>query len=137
MSEQKKLYRNTQKRVIGGVCAGLGDFLNIDPLLIRIIFILLALNGIGLMAYFVMWLVIPAQDSAESGDEAIRANLEDMTSRARDIFGSTSGQAMIGGILIAFGIVFLIKMFVPAIPDGIFWPVVLIVVGVGILIRRA
>jgi len=62
MDEPKKLYRNTAEGMIGGVCAGLGDYLNADPTLIRLLFVFLALSGTaGFWIYLVMWLVVPAR----------------------------------------------------------------------------
>lgn len=62
MDEPKKLYRNTTEGMIGGVCAGLGDYLNADPTLIRLLFVFLALSGTaGYWIYLVMWLVVPAR----------------------------------------------------------------------------
>ena len=62
MNEPKKLYRNTDQQMIGGVCAGLADYLNTDVTLIRLLFVFLALSGTaGLWIYLVMWLVVPAR----------------------------------------------------------------------------
>ncbi len=55
----KKLYRSKTDQKIAGVCAGLGDFLNIDPTIIRVIWVLVALCGAGVLAYIVCALVIP------------------------------------------------------------------------------
>lgn len=56
----KKIYRDGEKRVFGGVCSGLGHYFNIDPVWIRIIFILLVLlYGTSLLVYFILWIVIP------------------------------------------------------------------------------
>ncbi|MBG0770710.1 MAG: PspC domain-containing protein [Anaerolineaceae bacterium] len=62
MDEPKKLYRNTDQSMIGGVCAGLADYLNADPTLIRLLFVFLALTGTaGFWVYLVMWIVVPAR----------------------------------------------------------------------------
>ena len=64
MNEPKRLYRNTDQQMIGGVCAGLADYLNTDPTLIRLLFVFLALSGTaGFWIYLVMWLVVPARPS--------------------------------------------------------------------------
>lgn len=57
----KKLYLSRTNRKIGGVCGGLGEYFEVDPTLIRIIFILIALLslGLGVLAYILMWMVIP------------------------------------------------------------------------------
>lgn len=65
MSAQKKtigppkLYRSRTDRKIGGVCGGIGEYFGIDPVLIRLIWILFAISGGGLIAYLIAWLVIP------------------------------------------------------------------------------
>ena len=60
---EKKLYRNTQNKVIAGVCSGLAEYLNIDPTIIRVIWALVALSGAGLLAYLVCALIIPEKPS--------------------------------------------------------------------------
>jgi len=57
---QSKLYRDTRNQVIGGVAAGLGRYFNIDPLLVRILFVLLAIfGGGGLIIYILLWIFVP------------------------------------------------------------------------------
>ena len=56
----KKLYLSNTDRKIAGVCGGLGEYFNKDATLFRIIFVLLVcVGGFGLIAYLVMWLIIP------------------------------------------------------------------------------
>jgi len=57
----KRLYRSTTDRKIAGVCGGLAEYFNIDPTIIRVIFILLLLPGglPGFVPYVILWLVIP------------------------------------------------------------------------------
>ena len=55
-----KLYRSRNDRMIGGVCGGLGKYLNIDPTVVRLLFVALALlGGPGLVAYVIILLVVP------------------------------------------------------------------------------
>jgi phage shock protein PspC (stress-responsive transcriptional regulator) len=54
----KRLYRNSEEGKIGGVCAGLGDYFNLDPVIIRLAFLLLIFAG-GLIAYLVAWIIVP------------------------------------------------------------------------------
>lgn len=61
------LRRRTDDRVIGGVASGLGDFLNVDPLLVRIGFVgLMVFGGLGLLLYVGGWLLVPEESSDES-----------------------------------------------------------------------
>ncbi len=61
-TEVKRLYRSRTERMIGGVCGGLGEFLNIDVTLVRLLFVFGALfGGPGLVIYLVMLFVIPEE----------------------------------------------------------------------------
>jgi len=56
----KKLYRKSREGVFGGVCAGLGDYFNIDKVLIRLVWALTVIfAGFGLLVYLIAWIVIP------------------------------------------------------------------------------
>lgn len=60
----RQLYRSRDNRMIGGICAGLGEYFNIDPTLIRLVFVFLTLIGFGgavLIAYLVMLIVVPEE----------------------------------------------------------------------------
>ena len=59
----KKLYRNTSNKMVAGVCAGLGEYLNIDPTIVRLIWALIGLTGAGILAYLVAALIIPEKPS--------------------------------------------------------------------------
>jgi phage shock protein C len=57
---KKRLYRSGKNRILGGVCGGLGDYFDIDPTIIRLIWIFFALAyGTGILAYLIAWLIIP------------------------------------------------------------------------------
>lgn len=56
----KRLTRNPNDKKIAGICGGLGIYFNIDPIIFRIIFLILLLGaGSGLLIYLVMWLLMP------------------------------------------------------------------------------
>lgn len=60
MSDIKRLYRNPQGKVIGGVCTGLGDYFDMDYTIIRLVWLLLFLfGGLGFLAYIIAWIIIP------------------------------------------------------------------------------
>lgn len=64
----KRLLRDKRHGVIGGVAAGFGRYLDVDPVLVRLAFVLLAfVNGLGLLAYLAAWVLIPQGDSADTG----------------------------------------------------------------------
>jgi phage shock protein PspC (stress-responsive transcriptional regulator)/CHASE3 domain sensor protein len=61
---KRGLYRDTSDKFIGGVCSGIAAYLNVDPAIVRILFAIITFGGfgLGLMAYIIMWIVLPAKD---------------------------------------------------------------------------
>lgn len=58
----KKLYRSRNSRLIAGVCGGLAEYFNIDPIIVRLIALILVLSfGSGLIAYIIAWIVVPEE----------------------------------------------------------------------------
>jgi phage shock protein C len=70
MADTKRLTRSRTERWIGGVCGGIGNYFNLDPTIIRVVFILLALIvGGGLLIYLILWLVIPLEAEMDAAIE--------------------------------------------------------------------
>ena len=68
MAQEKRLMRSTTDRWFGGVCGGLGDYFNIDPTVIRVVFFLLFWFGWGgALVYLVLWIVLPQEPAADIG----------------------------------------------------------------------
>jgi phage shock protein C len=62
MDSTRKLYRSKTDRKVAGVCGGLAQYFNIDPTLIRVLFIVLAiLGGSGLVLYLALWIIVPKE----------------------------------------------------------------------------
>ena len=60
--EQKRLYKSSTNRVLCGVCGGIGEYFNVDPTIIRLIFVLFVFGvGSGLLAYIVAAIIMPEQ----------------------------------------------------------------------------
>jgi phage shock protein PspC (stress-responsive transcriptional regulator) len=61
-----RMYRDTDHRVIGGVCAGIGAYWNIELWVVRLIFLVLAMMGFGILIYLILYIVLPeARTTAE------------------------------------------------------------------------
>lgn len=57
----KIVQRSQTHKIIGGVCGGIGEFFDIDPVFIRLLFIVLSIvYGIGIIAYIVLWIIVPS-----------------------------------------------------------------------------
>jgi phage shock protein C len=60
MSDVRKLTRSETDRMIAGVCGGVAEYFSVDPTLVRVVFVLLAVfGGGGLIVYAAMWLLVP------------------------------------------------------------------------------
>ncbi len=57
---EKKLYRSRQNRMLGGICGGIGEYLNVDPTVVRLLWVLFTFVGAsGLLAYLICLVIIP------------------------------------------------------------------------------
>ncbi len=84
---QRRLYRSRSDRMIWGVCGGLAEYFDWDPTIVRIIAILLIFaEGLGLLAYVIMAIVVPQEGSksTEPG-ETIKENVEEMKETASEL----------------------------------------------------
>jgi phage shock protein PspC (stress-responsive transcriptional regulator) len=61
----KHLYRDESNKVLGGVCSGIANYFNVDPLVVRILWILLA--GVNILAYLILWIAVPSSSVKEVG----------------------------------------------------------------------
>ena len=85
-----RMYRDPDNRVIGGVCSGMGAYWSIDPLIIRVIFVVLALTGgLGLLVYLILYVVLPeakttAQKIEMKGNPVNIHNIKDSVKKEFD-----------------------------------------------------
>lgn len=57
---KKRLHRSKKNKIIGGVCGGIGEYFDVDPTIIRLLWILFVFSfGSGILAYIVAWIIIP------------------------------------------------------------------------------
>jgi phage shock protein C len=95
--ETKRLYRSRSERMLAGVASGVAAYLGIDPLFVRLAVVFLTLlNGIGLLLYLAMWLLVPNEDSlmADAREQVrenaseIRSTAESFVQRLRNMFAT-------------------------------------------------
>jgi phage shock protein C len=145
----ERLYRSRDDRMLTGVAGGVAELLDIDPSLIRIVWLLVAIltGGIALLVYIVMAIVVPerpvgldssappAPGSAPAGgaphadgtSSAGRRSSRDPADRARAGF-------VIGAVLVVVGILFLIRELIPALDLGLWWPIAAIALGILLIV---
>lgn len=119
----RRLLRSRKDQVIGGVAAGIGHYFGIDPVLVRIAFVLLLLaGGSGFLLYIVLWIVIPEASPEE--DVA-------WTSSERN----ETGALVIGGALVVIGVVLILRRIIPWFDSELVWPLLLVGLGALILLK--
>ncbi|HEU4553829.1 MAG TPA: PspC domain-containing protein [Chitinophaga sp.] len=93
---RKRLYRDPDNKVLGGVCSGLGAYLNVDPVVFRIIFALLAIGGFGsgILVYFILWIATPEANTAAEKLEmrGERVDLNNIRATVQDEINAMKGQ---------------------------------------------
>lgn len=141
-----KLYRSETDRVLAGVAGGLGEYFNLDPILIRLLFLLVFLSGPGLIIYLVLWAIIPNKSKLnQTSNEALKENVDEIKVKARALAENVRQETRkqntrlwVGLFLVLAGTVFFLDNF------GFFrffklvkfWPLLLIVFGAAILSRK-
>jgi len=123
--------------MLGGVCGGLGIYFDIDPVLVRVIFVAgTFVTGVGLLAYILLWIIVPFEPVGSVNPPPY--NQEKFTEpqpqppvQAR----KGSGGAVFGTILILIGLIFLADNFIPFFRFWDFWPIILIALGAGLLLK--
>ena len=119
----KKLFRSTADKMIGGVCGGLAQYLEIDSTVVRILsaIIILFTHGVGLAAYIVAWILVP-EDSGYAGGSS-RVDPEQR-------------RKLIGGLLIGVGVVVFLGQMFAWFDFKIVMAIVLVAAGVYIIVRE-
>lgn len=65
--EEQRIARSRTNRLLGGVAAGLANAFDVDPIIFRVLFVLLSfVNGIGVIAYLVLWVLLPFEETLET-----------------------------------------------------------------------
>jgi phage shock protein PspC (stress-responsive transcriptional regulator) len=142
--------------MIAGVCGGLGEYLVVDPVWIRLFLVLLLFaSGLGFWAYLILWIIVPEEGRlAVPPGETVQANVQEMADRARE-FGEgiqrglqsgrssseaspTSGPIIVGVAFILLGAFLLLNQFnlFSWLRWDILWPSLIVLAGVALLISR-
>ena len=159
MAVAKRLYRSREDKIVAGVCGGMGEYFNIDPVWIRIIFVLLTiLDGLGLLIYIIAWVLMPLNPVQKATKDtfaeqtvdkvvknfkehqkhakSIKSHKEDMHSTFEHKHHEHSGALLFGTILVIVGVAFSLKYFLKSFNMMLVWPIILILIGLYLIFRR-
>jgi phage shock protein C len=102
-----RLYRSSQNKIIGGVCGGLAEYFQIDPIFVRIFLILWLIVGEwGVFVYLLLWLIIPPQQYEGAGFQLndLGARFRLIGDDLRDLFQNPSAQLLTFGGIALIGV---------------------------------
>ncbi len=145
----KKLYRSVTDKMIGGVCGGLAEYFAVDPVIVRLIFVLAVIfGGSGILAYIILWIIIPQKpyiitpfNNEQTKNNSASTNDEKKTENAQPnmnfVYDKPQNNKTVfaGAFLIVLGGIFLLDNFVPRFHFGDFWPLILIGLGIAIILN--
>lgn len=102
---QRKLYKSSNDKVLEGVCGGLGEYLDIDAVIVRLIWVLTTLvYGVGFILYIIAAIIIPKRSNV---------NLEKYDKpNSHHSYDSESGKRIIGMVLIGLGLFFVSRRYI-------------------------
>ena len=99
-TENRRLYRDENHKILGGVCSGIANYFNIDPIIVRILFIVF--NGLTVLLYLILWVAVPSSSSLVIG------------SRRKRLFRDTENK-MIAGVCAGLAQYFSVQVWVPRV----------------------
>ncbi|PKM91826.1 hypothetical protein CVU82_01305 [Candidatus Falkowbacteria bacterium HGW-Falkowbacteria-1] len=147
MEQTKKLYRSKSDRIIFGVCGGMAKYFDIDPIMIRLVFVVLTIGaGSGVLIYLICALIIPSEDEvvivgekkevdskAEEFINEIGKKVNNLSSEVK----KNDWRFFIGLLLVLVGLSSLFASFIPFRQIFIFfWPLLIIFVGLVVLFKK-
>jgi phage shock protein C len=130
----KVLERSESNRVVAGVCGGLGEFLGIDPNIVRWAFVIFTLfGGSGVLVYLVLWLLIPSP----TGALVDKKNLEESVAKVKTYAENHNPGKILGLFLLVIGFIFLLdNLGIHFFYLNRLWPLVLVGLGIYIFARN-
>ncbi len=132
----KKLYRSRKDSVIAGVCGGIAEYFEIDSTLVRLLAIIVVfLGGVGVIAYIIAWIIIPQNPDQQVDSD--REHTQDEKNNMSQEEGKRDNNRYVWGglILIFLGLFFLMRSFFPRFILISFWPVILVLAGIVLIVQ--
>lgn len=131
---EKRLYLSDTNKVLGGVCGGLGEYLGIDPVIVRLLLVFAVIfHGFGVLLYLIAWIVIPRRPLELVKAEHQAKATATVESPAERSFWRTN---WVGILLITLGVLLLTDEYWYYFDWSLVWPLALIACGGILLLTR-
>jgi phage shock protein C len=139
----RTLTRDPRRGVVGGVASGFGRYLDVDPVLVRLAFVILAFaNGLGILLYLVAWVIVP---KGETGVDPSPSGVGSALAGAQDAVRTMANEGRAARLAIGYGLIGLGTLLLLHNLDWIrwphwarfevLWPLILVGMGGGLVLR--
>jgi phage shock protein C len=130
---KKTLYRSRENKVFGGVAGGMAEYFDVDPVLIRIAWVIgIFTFGLGFLAYIILMFIMPKKPyEVITNEDGTLSSFSDSDLKPN----RKQNKLTFGIILIVIGVLFFINNMIPQLPFHLLWPVALIVIGAMIIFK--
>jgi phage shock protein C len=140
MLMNRRLYRCRHNKFLAGVAGGVAEYFDLDPSLVRILFVVsIFFGGIGLLLYIGMAIIVPLEPVPADGTGEANATGETTAmpeGHRHPTRGDGPWTTLVGGALVLFGTLALVDRFLPALDvEHVIVPAVMIAIGVFLLTR--
>jgi phage shock protein C len=136
-----RLERSRTNRVIGGVCGGLGEYLDIDPTFVRVVMVILGLGGVGILIYILLLFLMPQPGESLPFVRPATDATTVIDPAAPHLVDPAAGERRryaVGVLLVAVGGIFMLGNlgFFRGVEWKYIWPLVIIALGVYLIAQR-
>ncbi len=147
-TSSKRLVRSKKDRMVAGVSSGLAEYFDIDPIIVRLLFVLVTFTiGSGIIIYIVLWIVMPEEgDEDMSGSDVVKKNTKEFEKTVDRMANDKNNQNTVKlffglsltlfGVYLVFANLGLIQWLNLGWLFSNFWPLILIFIGLTILVGK-
>lgn len=141
MTQEKRIYRSRKDRVLGGVCGGIAEYMELDPVIVRLLTVVgIFFSGVGFIFYLFAWLIIP-NNPRHTVVESVKAAINEVNPKPKN----NALPFALGVVLVIFGILLVadelgwvrhLSFSFNLFPWRLFWPMVFIFFGIFLLVSN-
>jgi len=125
-----------QNQMVAGVAGGLAEYFAVDVALVRLVWVLAVLAGAGILAYIILWIVLPEEGKITEGSNPAWSSENQTTVIEGEVVDKSRRQRNAGVLLIGLGLVFLGGQFIPHWVLTRSWPLLLVLLGLFLLFKQ-
>jgi len=147
--KKNRLYRSRRDRMLGGVCSGLANYFEIDPVIVRVLFVIMTIGpGVGLIGYIILWIIVPESPFNFDREKTVDVETEQTGTNeqhfAENVYQEKEyvsspqkhqGRILVAVILILVGAFWFLDNVFTFVSFSKLWPLILVAVGIIILLK--